>query len=67
MAKDNVSDEFVNANERNTFTAVNNHVLSNCNQLSKTPDNRKIELGKIVFDKICEKLHKDIEGYSNSL
>ncbi len=65
--KANVNDEFVNANERNAFIAVRNHVLDNCNQLSRTPANRKIELGKIVFDKICDKLHKDIQDYSNSL
>lgn len=65
--KNNVSEEFVNANERNTFVAVKNHVINNCNQLSRFPANRKIELGKIVFDKVCKKLHKDIEDYSNSL
>lgn len=67
IAKDNVSEEFVNAYERNIFAAVEKHVLHHCNQLSNTPANRKIELGKIVFDKICKKLHKDIEDYSNSL
>lgn len=67
ISKANVNDEFVNTNERNTFIAVKNHVLDNCNQLSRTPASRKIELGKIVFDKICKKLHKDIQDYSNSL
>lgn len=67
IGKANVNDEFVNSNERNTFIAVKNHVLDNCNQLSRTPASRKIELGKIVFDKICRKLHKDIQDYSNSL
>lgn len=65
--KRNVSNEFVNANERNSFVAVQKHIIDNCNQLTRTPDDRKIELGKIVFDKICTKLHKEIEKYSSSL
>ncbi len=62
--KENVSREFVNANERNSFEVVRRHVLDNCNQLLRTPSNRKSELGKIVFDKILKKLIKDIKDCS---
>ncbi len=65
--KDSVSKEFINPNEKNMFEAVKHHVLDNCNQLTRTPANRKMELGKIVFDKICSKLKQDVEEYSNSI
>lgn len=55
-----VSKEFVNANEKRAFENVKSHVIDNCNQLAKTSSSRKIELGNIVFNKICERLHKDI-------
>ena len=55
-----VSKEFVNANEKRAFENVRSHVIDNCNQLAKTSSSRKIELGNIVFNKICERLHKDI-------
>lgn len=55
-----VSKEFVNANEKIAFENVKSHVIDNCNQLAKTSSSRKIELGNIVFNKICERLHKDI-------
>lgn len=67
LNKEKVSKEFINPNERNMFEAVKHHVLDNCNQLTRTPANRKMELGKIVFDKICSKLKHDIEDYSNSI
>lgn len=63
--KANVSNEFVNAGERNVFENTKKHVLDNCNLLHNTTANRKIELGGIVFDKICKKLQKDIELYSD--
>lgn len=65
--KANIINEFMNANEKNMFEHVKNHVLDNCNQLARTPQRRKAELGNTVFDKICKQLRKDIELYSNSL
>ena len=64
---ENVSKEFVNAGERNAFENVRQHVLDNCNLLSRTAPERKAELGNIVFDKISEKLKKDITLYSGSM
>lgn len=61
----NVSSEFVNAGERNSYQNVKRHTIDNCDQLRNTPPKRKIELGKIVFDKIFERLRKDIEIYSS--
>ena len=65
--KANVSNEFVNTDEKRAFENVRNHVIDNCSQLRNTSLDRKAELGKIVFNKICEKLRKDIELYSNNL
>ncbi len=65
--KTNVSNEFVNVHEKNAFENVKDHILENCNQLNNTSRDRKIELGKIVFDKICVKLKKDIELYSDNI
>lgn len=65
--KSNVSNEFVNAGERNAYENVRQHVIDNCNQLSNTPSERKVELGRIVYEKICERLRKDIEMYSRSI
>ena len=64
--KANVSDEFVNADERRAFENVKSHVLENCSQLQNTSFGRKAELGGIVFDKICKRLRKDIIIYSES-
>ena len=64
--KATVSDEFVNSDERRTFENVKNHVLDNCSLLRNTSLDRKVELGGIVFDKICERLRKDVALYSNS-
>ncbi|MBD5344806.1 MAG: hypothetical protein HDR90_07475 [Bacteroides sp.] len=63
--KSNVSNEFVNPSERVTFEHVKDHVLYHCGQMGKTTQSRKAELGKIVFNKICQKLRKDVEMYSN--
>ena len=63
--KANVSNEFVNAGERSAFESVKNHILDNCSQLQNTSPDRKIKLGSIVFEKICRKLRKDIESYSD--
>lgn len=65
--KSNVSNEFVNAGERNAYENVKRHVIDNCNQLGNTTSERKIELGSIVFEKICERLRKDIEMYSRNM
>ena len=65
--KANVSNEFVNSGERNAYENVKRHVLDNCNQMSKTSSERKVELGNIVFEKICDRLQKDIEMYSRSM
>ena len=56
-----VSNEFVNEIEIRAYENVKSHVLKNCSLLHKTPSDRKIELGRIVFKKICERLRKDIE------
>lgn len=66
--KVNVSNEFVNLTERNAYEYVEKHVITNCHQLNNTSQDkeRSIELGHIVFDKICKRLHKDVELYSNS-
>lgn len=63
--KTNVANEFVNAAERDIYEKVRRYVLENCNQLQQISHNRKIELGKIVFEKIAERLHKDIELFAN--
>ena len=65
--KANVSNEFVITDEKRAFENVRIHVIDNCSQLRNTSLDRKAELGKIVFNKICEKLRKDIELYSNNL
>ncbi|MBO5614076.1 MAG: hypothetical protein J5905_06180 [Prevotella sp.] len=65
--KANVSSEFVNAGERKAYENVKIHVLDNCCQLQNTSSERKAELGGIVFEKICKRLRKDIELYSNNM
>lgn len=62
-----VSSEFVNTGERNVYENVKRHIIDNCNQLSNTLSERKIELGSIVFEKICERLRKDVSLYSSSM
>lgn len=62
--KVNVNDRFININERNTFEHVKAHVLDNCGKLLKTLPARKMELGSIVFNRVVNKLQKDIERYS---
>ena len=64
--KTNVINEFVNTDERRAFEYVKNHVLENSRQLDNTSSDRKIELGGIVFKKICDRLQADIEQYSNN-
>lgn len=66
LDKAKVNNEFVNAGERNAYENVKKHIIDNCNQLSNTTTERKIELGEIVFEKICERLRKDIDLYSSS-
>lgn len=65
--KANVSNEFVNADEKHAFENVKSHVLNNCNQLRNTTSGRKAELGSIVFNKICERLRKDIALCSDGM
>ena len=65
--KSNVSSEFVNVGERSVYENVKKHIIDNCNQLSNRPSERKIELGGIVFEKICERLRKDIALYSSNM
>ena len=65
--KANVNNEFVNAVERNAYENVKRHVIDNCNQISKTSSERKAELGNIVYEKVCERLRKDVEMYSRSM
>lgn len=65
--KGNVSNEFVNREERVVYENVKSHIIDNCNQLDKTSSERKIELGHIIFEKICERLRKDIELYSQHI
>lgn len=63
--KDNVCNLFTCPNEKYYFEEVKTHVVDNCNLLSNTSSYRKVELGHIVFKKICERLRKDVELYSN--
>ncbi len=65
--KDNVCDEFISAYERNIFEHVKTHVLDNCSKLIKTTANRKIELGSIIYDKLCKKLYQDIKLCSDRI
>lgn len=65
--KETISSEFVNVSERNAFESVKRHVIDNCNQLGKTSMERKVELGRIVFEKVCERLQKDVVMYSRSM
>lgn len=65
--KANVSGEFVNIGERSMYENVKRHIIDNCNQLNNTSSKRKIELGGIVFEKICERLRKDITLYQSSM
>lgn len=63
--KTNVADNFVIPNEKKAFEYIKKHIVDNCNMLERTPQSRKSELGKIVFDKIFKQLLADIELYSN--
>ena len=65
--KDMVSNEFVNVVERGAFENVKNHVINNCNQMDNISSERMVELGRIVFEKICSRLRKDIDMYSQGL
>jgi len=65
--KANVIEEFVNDSEKRAFENVKSHILDNCYQLNNTSSKRKIELGGIVFEKICERLQKDITLYSDQM
>lgn len=65
--KANVKNEFVNDAEKNIYEKVEKHILVNCIQLQNTSSERKIELGKMVFDKIYRKLKDDVINYSEYL
>lgn len=58
--KDNISNLFTYPEEKYNFEQVKAHVLENCYLLRNTSPNRKAELGHIVFNKIRERLRKDI-------
>ena len=49
------------------FKEVRSHIIENCQLLNNTTSVRKIELGQIVFEKICERLRKDIQLYVDSM
>lgn len=61
----NVDEEFINPTEREAFKYVKAHVLDNCKKFTKTEPKRIVELGRLVFEKICKKLQRDIEEYSD--
>lgn len=65
--KENVSSEFVNIGEKGAYEIVQKHIIENCHQISSISSERKIELGSIVFEKICKRLRKDISLYSDSI
>lgn len=65
--KTNVVNEFINPSEKKAFEYVKKHILDNCNMLERTPQHRKAELGRIVFDKICKQLSDDIELYASNI
>lgn len=65
IGKENVGNLFSSVDEKNNFGQVKAHIIDNCNLLRKTSSNRKIELGHIVFEKICERLRKDVLLYAN--
>lgn len=67
LDKANIISEFVNPIEKNAFINARDHVVHYCNQLQNTTLDRKVQLGKLVFDKILKKLQKDIRDYSDSL
>lgn len=62
-----VVNEFINSCEKKAFEYAKQHILDNCNRLDRTSHYRKIELGNIVFNKICKQLRDDVETYSNNL
>ena len=64
--KRKVSNEFVNAEEKNAYENVKRHIIDNCDKMGTSPE-RITELGQIVFDKIYERLKKDIEMYSGMM
>lgn len=63
--KENVINGFTNTKEKSAYDYVKNHVIDNCLMSCNTSSDRKIELGQMVFEKICEKLHKEIMLYSD--
>lgn len=65
--KTNVNNEFIIPIEKQAFESVKKFILESCNIPDGIPQRRKIELGKIVFDKISKQLIHDIKLYSNSL
>lgn len=67
LNKDCVANEFVIPNEKQLFEQVKYHVIYNCNQIARTSNTRTAQLGKIVYDKVCEQLRKDIQSYSGSM
>lgn len=65
--EENVSSGFVNIGEKSAYENVKRHIIENCYQIRNISSERKIELGSIVFEKVCERLRKDISLYSDSM
>ena len=65
--KNGVGNRFVDPSEINNFKEVRSHIIENCQLLNNTTSVRKIALGQIVFEKICERLRKDIQLYVDSM
>ena len=65
--KNGVCNRFVDPNEINIFEEVRSHIIENCQLLTNTTSDRKIELGQIVLEKICDRLRKDIQLYMDSM
>lgn len=59
-----VIEGFVKSNESISYKNIVNHIVTNCAQLHNSTSERKIELGKIIYDKVKEKLESDIRRYS---
>lgn len=65
--KVHIADKFTNTIENRICVDVVNHVLAYCHQLQRHSDERKIALGNIVYNKICEQLRNDIQSYASTL
>lgn len=57
-----VCNRFEDASEINKLNMVISHIIENCELCDNTTSDRKIELGKIVFNRICSRLRQDINS-----